>query len=311
MKSAFITGIKGLLGTYLSNHLLEKNYAVYGIDHNLQRGSRLQNISGRVIIYECDVLNKTKLARIIKSVSPDLVFHLAGVNKSNDDEVYFNANVIGTINLLNALNELKKNPRTLVACSSSGYGIVSDSDLPIKETCELRPITPYGVSKASQDHLCYLYYKHHGIRVIRVRIFNNTAPLQDTDFVCSGLARQVAMAEKNKKAVVQVGNVHAVRDFLDSRDVIRAMLLAALHGRPGEAYNVASGKGRTIKSILDYLMSLSKSKIKISYLKKASKSDVPKQIGSYKKLHNATGWKPEIPFKKTLSDLLDYWRSRV
>lgn len=310
MKRALVTGVKGLIGTYLARDLLKKKFRVIGLDHNLSKSSNLNDIKSKIKLFECDILDKDWLSFVIKKSNPDYIFHLAGITKSVSNETFFQVNVIGTLNILETLVELKINPTTVIACSSAEYGQVSRYNLPITEKTPLRPITPYGKSKVIQDLQSYLYFRVHGLKIIRVRIFNNTAPMQKEDYVCSSFAKQIVGA--GSEAKLKAGNLYPVRDFLDTRDVAKAIALAAFKGKTGEVYNIASGKGRSMRNILDELITQSGRKVRITSEKnRIQKLDIPRQIGSYRKLFKHTGWRPKIDFNNTLGDLLAFWKNSL
>ncbi len=222
-------------------------------------------------------------------------------------------NIIGELNVFEAVRELGINPVIQIAGSSEEYGLVEEDELPVKETNPLRPLSPYAVSKVGQDLLGYQYYKSYGLDIIRTRGFNHSGPRRGEVFVCSNFAKQIARIEKKKQEpVVYVGNLEAIRDFTDVRDIVKAYWLATEKGEPGEVYNICSGKGYKIEEVLDILLGLTKERIKVKKdPKRMRPSDVPVLIGDCKKFRGITGWKPEIPFERTLEDLLNYWRERV
>ena len=191
--------------------------------------------------------------------------------------------------------------------------MVYADEVPIKETNPLRPLSPYAVSKVTQDFLAYQYFMSYGIRAIRTRGFNHTGPRRGEVFVTSNFAKQVATIEAGKApAVIKVGNLDAVRDFTDVRDMVRGYVLATEKGKPGEVYNLASGKAITIRAMLDKLIALAKVEVKVETdPARLRPSDVEVLIGDYSKFHADTGWEPKIPFDQTLEDLLNYWRQRI
>jgi GDP-4-dehydro-6-deoxy-D-mannose reductase len=191
--------------------------------------------------------------------------------------------------------------------------LVHPDEIPITESNPLRPLSPYAVSKVAQDFLGYQYFKSYGMKIVRTRAFNHTGPRRGEVFVTSNFARQLIETELGKRGpVLYVGNLDAVRDFSDVRDVVRAYALALEKGTPGEVYNIASGKGIKIKDLLAKLVEMTRVEIKIE--KDPSRlrpSDVQLLTGSPEKFQKATGWKPEIPFERTLRDLMDYWRTAL
>jgi GDP-4-dehydro-6-deoxy-D-mannose reductase len=222
-------------------------------------------------------------------------------------------NVIGQTNLFEAVRAVGCATRMQIACSSEEYGMVLPEEAPIKETNPLRPLSPYGVSKVAQDLMGYQYHESYGMHIVRTRGFNHTGPRRGEVFVTSNFAHQIAEIEKgNKPPVIHVGNLEAVRDFTDVRDTVVGYYLALEKGKPGEVYNVATGKGHKIHEMLDALLSFSKVKISTEQdPKRMRPSDVELLIGDSTRLRAETGWKPKYEFTQTMKDLLEYWRARV
>jgi GDP-4-dehydro-6-deoxy-D-mannose reductase len=252
----------------------------------------------------------------IDELRPDRIFHLAAQSfvptSWTAPTESLVTNIIGQLNLFEAVKKLGIKPRIQLACSSEQYGMVYENELPIKETNPLRPLSPYAVSKVGQDALGYQYWMSFQIPIVRTRGFNHEGPRRGPVFVCSDFARQIADIEKGRKApVIRVGNLDARRDFTDVRDIVRAYWLSLEKGEMGEVYNLCSGKDWTIRAMLDQLLSMTTAKVKVEQdPARMRPSDVPVLLGDASKFHKATGWKPEIPFEQTLRDLLEYWRAR-
>ena len=176
-------------------------------------------------------------------------------------------------------------------------------------------MSPYGVSKVAQDKLSLQYHMSYGLHTIVTRAFNHTGPRRGDVFVCSNFAKQIAKIEKGlQEPVIAHGNLEAKRDFTDVRNVVKAYWLAATKCKYGEVYNICSGEKGTysIKQVLEMLIIMSKVKIKTKQdPRRMRPSDVNILYGDSNKFRQQTGWKPIIPFKKTLEDLLDYWRERI
>lgn len=314
-----ITGITGFAGSHLAEYLLtQKNCKVYGIYRWRSRMENINHLMNKIKLFECDLRDAVSVNNVIKQVKPDLIFHLAAQSYVPMSWVApaetLTTNIIGELNIFESVRNIGlKDCRIQLACSSEEYGLVYPSEVPIKETNPLRPLSPYGVSKVAQDLLGFQYQKSYGLNIIRTRAFNHTGPRRGEVFVTSNFSKQIAEIEKGKRApVIYVGNLEAVRDFTDVRDVARAYYLCLTKGTSGEVYNICSGKGYKIREVLDLLLELSKIKIQVKTdPKRLRPSDVELLIGDYSKIKKEIGWKPEIPFKKTLQDLLDYWRERV
>jgi GDP-4-dehydro-6-deoxy-D-mannose reductase len=197
-----------------------------------------------------------------------------------------------------------------IACSSEQYGLVHPEETPIKETNPLRPLSPYAVSKVAQDYLGYQYFQSYGLKAVRTRGFNHTGPRRGQVFVTSNFCSQVAAIELGlQKPVIHVGNMEAIRDFTDVRDMVRAYWLAVTRAKPGEVYNIATGKGIHIREMLELVLSFSRVEVRTEVdPARLRPSDVEILIGDSSKFRADTGWEPKIPFEQTVRDLLDYWR---
>src|SRR5207237_4757141 len=197
-------------------------------------------------------------AEMVEQVRPDYVFHLAAQSYVPEafrrPEATIMNNVVGQLNLLDPLRQVSPDAKVLVVCSSEQYGLVRPEDTPIDEDTPFRPNNPYAVSKIAQDALALQHFLAYDQQIIRVRPFNHLGPGQNENFVAAAFAQQIARIEAGKQEpVIYVGNLEAVRDFTDVRDMVRAYHLAITRGEPGEVYNIGSGKGRTIQWLLDTL----------------------------------------------------------
>ncbi len=314
-----ITGIAGFVGSHFTEYFLtKKNIDIYGIERWKASTENIAHLKDKIKLYdECDINDIVSMRDILEKVKPDFIIHLAAQSfvptSWTAPAETIKTNVIGEVNLFEALRSLKLNPRIIVAGSSEEYGFVKKSELPIKETHPLRPLSPYAVSKVGQDLLGYQYYKSYGLNVIRTRAFNHSGPRRGEGFACSNFARQIALIEKKKqKPVIHVGNLNAKRDFTDVRDMVKGYWLVMQRGKPGEVYNICSEKAYAIKKVLDILLSFAKVPIKIKQdSSRMRPSDVPVLLGDCTKMKKLTGWKPVIPFKKTMEDLLNYWREKA
>ena len=190
---------------------------------------------------------------------------------------------------------------------------MSEAELPIRETAPLRPASPYAVSKVAQGALAQLYGPAGGMRVVLTRTFHHTGPGRGEAFAESSFARQIAEIEHGlRPPVIEVGNLEAVRDFCDVRDVVRAYLLLLEKGESGQVYNVCSGRGLRIREVLDLLLASSSTRVEVRVdQERLRPADVPAQVGDPSRLRAATSWEPRIPIEETLRDLLSDWRARV
>lgn len=314
---ALITGITGFAGSHLAELLLKKGMAVYGISRPRSKTDNIDAIKNEIRLEDADILDSHSIYSIMVKIKPDYVFHLAAqsfvqsswASPANTMEI----NVVGSVHLFEAIRRAEIDSVIQIACSSEEYGLVLKNEIPVKEENPLRPQSPYAVSKVAMDYLGYQYHQSYGMKIVRTRGFNHTGPRRGEVFVTSNFARQIAEIEKGKrKPVIEVGNLEAKRDWTDVRDIVRGYLLAVEKGESGEVYNICSGRAWKVKEMLDLLLGKTKIKVKIKQVPERMRpSDVPILIGDYSKFYRKTGWKPEIPFEKTMEDLLNYWRERV
>ena len=312
-----ITGITGFAGSHLAEYLLSRgDCEVHG---TMRWRSRMENIiqlGNRITTHTCDIRDATAMYELIRDLRPDRVYHLAAQSFVPMSWVApaetLTTNIIGQTNLFEAIRAVNCPTRVQLACSSEEYGMVRPEETPIKETNPLRPLSPYAVSKVAQDLMGYQYHQSYNMHIVRTRGFNHTGPRRGDVFVTSNFARQIAEIEKGRhEPVIYVGNLNAVRDFTDVRDTVVAYYLALEKGKPGDVYNVATGKGYKISEMLDILLGFSKVKIQTRQdPKRMRPSDVELLLGDATKLRTETGWEPKYRFEQTMKDLLEYWRSR-
>lgn len=313
-----ITGITGFAGSHLAEFCLERgDVEVFGTVRPRSRMDNVKHLGGKVALIDCDIRDATSMREVMEDVRPERIFHLAAQSfvptSWRAPAETLTTNIIGEVNIFGADRELGLKSRIQIACSSEEYGMVYENEVPIKETNPLRPLSPYGVSKVAQDLLGYQYHQSYGTYVVRTRGFNHTGPRRGDVFVTSNFAKQIAEIEHGKREpVIHVGNLNAIRDFTDVRDMVRAYWLSLEKCEPGDVYNISSDKGVKIKDMLDMLLAMTDQKIEVKPdPDRMRPSDVEVLIGDSTKFRQATGWKPEIPFDKTLEDLLNYWRERV
>ena len=314
---ALITGVTGFVGSHLAEHLLARGDDVYGTIRWRSRLDNITQIKDKIKLIETDIRDSYSIEKSIKSVEPDVIFHLAAqsfVHSSfNAPQETLSTNIIGTVNLLEAVRSSEVNPVIQIAGSSEEYGLVLPHETPIKETNPLRPLSPYGVSKVAEDLIAYQYHKSYGLKTVITRAFNHEGPRRGEVFSTSNFAKQIAEIENGfKDPVIFVGNLNASRDFTDVRDMVRAYVLAVEKCDYGEAYNICSGRAWKISEMLDLLLSMSKKKIEVKQdPARMRPSDVEILLGDAKKFINKTGWAPKYTFEQTMKDLLDYWRKIV
>jgi GDP-4-dehydro-6-deoxy-D-mannose reductase len=255
-----------------------------------------------------DVTDTHRVRDVLRAARPDAVYHLAGLSHVGESwdapETVFRVNAEGTLSVLRACADAGVE-RVLVAGSADEYGVVDLEDLPITEEAPIRPITPYGASKAAADVLALQAFLGDRLGTLRVRAFNHTGPGQISTMLVPGLAARIAAAEHEGQHVIRVGNLDVVRDLTDVRDVVRAYRLLVERGAPGDAYNVCSGRGVSVRDIAEVMLTMSDAPLELVVDADLVRPvDVPRLVGSPAKLCAATGWQPEISLEQTIRDVL-------
>ena len=304
-----ITGATGFAGGHLVESLAGSHRLV-GWGRSTPRAEIARLIESQAV----DLLDRDQVRHAIASLRPATIFHLAGAPQVaeswHDTAKPLEGNVLATSHLLDAIRRAGLTCRVLVTGSAAVY---APSDAPIKEEGTLAPGNPYALSKLAQEQLAMRAFADDGMDIVMVRPFNHTGPRQPPAFVAPSMARQIALIEKGDvEPVIRVGNLDARRDFTDVRDVVRAYASLAGVGSSGEIYNVGSGVGRTIQSLLDALRSRARVDVRIEVdperLRPAETSALVADTG---RLRDRTGWHPQISFESMLDALLDYWRTEV
>jgi len=329
MKKVFITGIGGFAGSHLREFLeKQKGWEIFGTDivRPVILGSEAtpESDSGQARMtsklikkFSVDLTDYGKVEGLIRQVRPDYIVHLAALTSpaksfSSPYDTLEN-NIKAEINLLEAVKNENIKARLLIIGSGDEYGLVNPKDNPVSEDQPLRPTSPYAVSKITQDFLALQYALAYKMDIVRVRPFNHIGARQNPNFVVPAFAKQIAEIEKgSKKPEIKVGNLSAVRDFTDVRDMVEAYYLALLNGKTGDVYNLGSGRGYKMEEVLNLLLSQAHKKITIQIDQSLLRPiDNPKLVCDAGKFSKLTGWSPKIALADSLSSVLDYWRSQV
>lgn len=301
-----ITGAGGLIGRHLVEFLSSRGHELHLIAKS--QNEFLKKTRGKCLLYVGDVRNKQFVEQTITKVGPDIVYHLAAQSSPSrswqEPQKTFDVNVNGTLSVLEALRKTKSNQLLISVCSSAEY---KEKEGALKEDDDLDPVSPYGISKLSQDHFTQIYARLYGLKTIRCRPFFLIGPGKEGD-VCTQFAKQIVAIERGAQKVLKVGNLSPVRDLLDVRDGVRAMDVVAERGERGSVYNICSGVGVSIEKVLFLLRSFSDTVFKVevdpSLLRPV---DQPSVIGNPEKLVQL-GWKRQCSLESTLKNILGYWR---
>lgn len=313
-----ITGFSGFIGAYLVKQcrITYPEARLFGMCRHSLPPSATADVKA-ITPFVADITNAEHMHRVVAETRPDLVFHLAAQSSVAaswaDPASTLSINAGGTIHLLEALRAEHLSPRIVLVGSGEQYGLVDPQENPVREETPLRPINPYGVSKAAQDMYGYHYFAAYGLPVLRVRQFNSFGPGQSATFVIANFAYQIALIEEGKsEPVLTVGNLEAQRDFLPVEDVVRAYLAVAQQGQSGQAYNIGSGQAYSIGNILAMLLAHSTASIQVrTDPMRLRPADVPLLVASISRIKAHTAWEPLVDIKQALGQTVNYWRAVV
>ena len=313
-----ITGITGFAGSYLAELLHGSDNEIHGVSRSGKWPSDITEKLKKIPLHTCTLQDPEHLSTILKKINPTHVYHLAGFAQTNKSFVNpgntWQGNLGATQTLYEAIKKSGCSPRILFAGSGLVYGSAR-YDLEIKtETSELMPESPYASSKAAADLLSYQVWKTDGIEIIRARPFNHIGPRQSTDFAIASFSKQIAEIELlGKPPIIKTGPLSAFRDLTDVRDTVRAYQKLMEHGKPGEAYNIGSGKNTRISDALKTLISISKfPKLEFEEESKGkTKNNDQQLIVGIQKLKSSFEWKPAYSIHETLTETLNYWRLNI
>ncbi|MBI1971857.1 MAG: GDP-mannose 4,6-dehydratase [Candidatus Aenigmarchaeota archaeon] len=349
-KNVLILGVTGFVGSWLAETLSSEDFGsnVFGLVRRQSVPSRknISHIMDSVKILSGDLNDMSSIVDVLKKNQIDIVFHLAAqsyVTRSFESptDTYY-TNVIGTANVLEAARHYDRLEKIHFAGSSEEYGLVVKDDahyrellrsgvvvspppamdgngkviseLPIKETNYLRPLSPYAVSKVAGDYMCFCHNRAYGIPVVRTRAFNHEGPRRGEEFVTSVIAKQVAEGKKHGKKTLTIGNPDPIRDYSDVRDIITGYMLAVTKGRNGEVYNFCSGKGWKIGDVARMAIKMAglEGRMSIEIDKsRFRKAEVDVLVGDCSKAKSELGWQPKIPFEQTIRDQIQHWEKQV
>jgi GDPmannose 4,6-dehydratase len=317
-----------MVGSHLADYLLQNTaWDIYGmcrwrspmdnVEHLLDRANKKE----RVFFIYGDLCDYMSMQSAVEECKPDYVFHLAAqsyptVSFSAPIHTY-DTNISGTHRLLEVIRKCKEIDPVIHICSSSEvFGRVSKDKLPIHEDRAFHPASPYAISKIGTDNIGRYFAEAYGMKCIITRMFTHTGPRRGDVFAESTFAKQIAMAEQEMiPPVIKTGNLNSLRTWSDVRDAVRAyFMLVTIDPIPGEYYNIGGSYSCTVGEMLEYLISIStlNKKFKIETEEcRLRPLDADLQVPDTTKFRKHTGWEPEIPFEKTMQDLLDYWRMRV
>jgi GDP-4-dehydro-6-deoxy-D-mannose reductase len=308
----FVTGATGFVGKHFLDLLKKKEAEIFGFCYPDE--PKPDQLTSRCKIHKIDIRSDKNIEEFIKISKPDYILHLAAVSNVGQSwgkrKETFEVNIIGTLNLLEAVRKHVSGAKILFISSSEVYGIPEEKTKLLKETDSVQPVSPYAFTKLNGERLCQFYTQIEDLDIVTARSFPHTGPGQSPDFVCSDWANQIARIEKGLSSpLIKVGNLEVKRDFLDVRDVVKAYFSLMKKGNKGQVYNVSSSQSISLKKVLNVFLESSNVEIDVEIdQSKMRKADIPVLTGDNQKIQKELSWTPKIPIKKTLLDLLQYWR---
>lgn len=315
MKKYLITGVGGFVGRYFWEYLLdhEQDFCVMGLDMMPEAPWEHAAFAYRKL----NLMDAETVSQVVEEFQPDYIAHLASISSVGQSwkapADCFRNNTSIFLNLAEAIRAKCPAARMLSIGSSEEYGNYPVDAMPLREDYELKPCNPYAVARVAQEMLSRLYAESYGLNIMMTRSFNHIGPRQRDVFVIPSFVKQLVEIKKNGgKGAMRVGNLDIVRDFLDVRDVVDAYWRILTRGKPGEVYNVCSGKGMKLRDIITTTASLlgiePTVEVDPSLVRPADNAVI---IGDSGKLRKELGWMPEISFEQTLGDMIRYFEGRI
>jgi GDP-4-dehydro-6-deoxy-D-mannose reductase len=322
MKKVLITGVSGFVGghfvDYLTSH--EGSMEIHGISRSMPAWDFV-NVTSELFndhhFHIADLNDIPKLKSLIENIQPDYILHLAAQSSvaeswaSPVDSFMNNTNIF--LNIIDTVRLNDNAARILSVGSSEQYGIVSEADLPLKEESPQHPANPYAVARVAQEQLARIYAEGYGIDICCTRSFNHCGPGQSDRFVVSRIVKQFVQISRGiQDPVIHIGNGSIIRDFIDVHDVVTAYNILLTKGKRGDVYNICSGTGRTIRSIVLELSEMFNIPVEIREEQSQIRPiDNPRIIGNNEKMLKEFGWYPTVEFEQSLRAMYDYWDQHI
>lgn len=321
--NVLVTGAGGMVGSHMVEALYERGDNVIGIWHKNRKN--VEQIRKPIHFVQCDLRYGQGIDELIMDNLPEQIYHLAAQSYPTVSWVSpfetIDVNINGTVAIFEAIKKARKyinedyDPMVVVACSSAEYGEtlnkLEDTEVYVKETAELLPLHPYGVSKVGQDLISFQYFMNDHIRCIRARIFNSTGTRKVND-VTSDFTKRAVQAERSGNWKLKVGNLETQRAIMDQKDLINALMLLAEKGQAGEVYNISSEKMYKISDIIEIIEKklghVFEVEVDSELLRPTDEKII---IGDVFKLKNDTGWCQEVSMETTVGEMLEYWRNHI
>jgi len=316
-KVAFITGISGQDGSYLTEHLLKLNYDVHGIVRrnsvSEHQESRIDHLASRIKVYYSDMLDTNSLRSIIEKVSPTVIFNLAAQShvriSSEIPEFTAQINAIGPLRILEIIRSLGGGIRFYQASSSEMFGKSVDSDNFQRESTHMVPVSPYGCAKLFGYNITRHYREAYRLFAANGILFNHESPRRASNFVTSKIIKTAVQIKLGKATELTLGNLDSQRDWGHSRDYVKAMVKIIEHETPDD-WVVATGETRSIRQLLELVFGRLNLDYQ-SYVIQDPKFMRPEELkylrGDAAKIRKELGWIPETTFEEMIDEMLEFW----
>lgn len=321
MKKILITGFSGFVASHFVEYLYTEktNYEICGVDIHEPKFD-YSRFSDRLKIHfeTVDMTQMERVKEVVSTFRPDYILHLAAFSsvayswRYPSDSFTNNCNIF--LNLMSVVRDVCSGCRILSVGSSEEYGNVTHENLPIRENQQMNPISPYGVARVSQEMLSKVFVEAYGMEIVLTRSFNHIGPRQDERFVVPSFIKKILDIKKSdkNKGEIETGDLTIIRDFVDVRDVVRAYYLLLTEGRKGEIYNICSGKGITLKEVVELIADEIGVKVTTKtnpdYVRPNDNMEI---VGSAYKLESELSWERRYDFKQTIKDMVKYMAGDV
>lgn len=322
MRKIIVTGFSGFVARHYLDYLKEQkeeDISILGLDIVAPSYDLTEYQSEMTVEFiSVNLMDGDRVKEIVGEYQPTEILHLAAFSSvayswehpadcfSNNTKVF--------LTVVEAVRTLGLKTRILSVGSSEIYGDVTEDMLPLKEDMSIHPLNPYAIARRSQEELARVFVQKYGMDIVLTRSFNHIGPRQDVRFVVPSFISRILEGCKDlqnpeDEVTIETGNIEIIRDFLDVRDVVRAYDMLLKSGKSGETYNIAGNHGISLKELISQVGTITGTKVHTkvnpAYVRP---DDNLRIIGSYDKIQDAVGWKPEIPLEQTLRDMIDFMK---
>lgn len=321
MRKAFITGINGQDGSYLTEYLLGLGYEVYGIVRRNSvpehQQSRIEFVRENLHVSYGDLLDISGLDRLLSKIQPDEIYNLAAQShvRISFDVPQFTTqtNALGALNLLEAYRNACPKAKYYQASSSEMFGTSVDTDGYQRETTPMNPTSPYGCAKVFAYNITRNYRNSYNLHAVNGILFNHESPRRGSNFVTNKVVKGAVMIKKGLAKKLELGNMDSFRDWGHSKDYVKAMHLIINHTSP-EDFVVATGETHSVREMTDYVFSslgLDYKEYVVQNPLYLRPEELPYLRGDSTKLRNTFKWEPEYTFEQLMDEMIDFWMENI